>query len=112
MMEQGSVREFRSREEVRQVVSGARDVIPKGDILKEALVQRLEPEEVGCRACGGSGAFALPIDSGGVVIAVVGGAGVDTSSLSQNIIVGNGTGELKVTVGDGALRIVEGDELG
>eukprot|EP00536_Pseudo-nitzschia_multiseries_P015570 jgi/Psemu1/43088/gm1.43088_g len=94
-MEQGSVREFRSREEVRQVVSGARDVIPKGDIVKEALVQRLEPEEVGCRACGGSGAFALPIDSCCVVIAVVGGAGVDTSSLSQNIIVGNGTGELK-----------------
>ena len=92
------------------MVSGAQDVIPKGDIVKEALVQRLESEEVGSRAGGGGGgAFPLPIDSCCVVIAVVGGAGVDTSSLGQNIIVGNGTGQLKVTVGDGATGVVKGD---
>ena len=91
------------------MIHRSRDVIPEGDIFMETLVHGLNPQEVSGRACGGGGAFPLPIDRCCVVIAVVSGSGLDTGSLGKDVIVGNGTSELKVTVGDGAIGVVKGD---
>ena len=51
----------------------------------------------------------MPVDSYCVVIAVVGGSGLDAGSLCKDAIVSDGASELKVTVVDGAIGVVKGD---
>ena len=97
-----------ARAVVSHDVGGARDVVVLGQVSVVPLVEGCQAQEIGSGASGGSGALTMPIQSGCVVREVVDGLLPDVSSLGQDIQLGNGAGQLQVTVGDGARGVVKG----
>ncbi len=82
----------------------------EGDVAVKTLVERLDPEEVCSRARGGGGAFALPEDCCGVVMTIVEGVLTNIGKLAYNVMLGNGAGQFKFTIIDGAGGIGKGDQ--
>ena len=96
-----------TRQQIRHYIIRARNVVPKGDIAKITLVQRLEAEQErsGASSCGG--AFALPIYRRRVVIRIVDGTFRNVGRLCEDIVLCNGTSEFEITVGDIAIGVFE-----
>jgi hypothetical protein len=81
------------------------------EISVEPLVQSPEPQEVRCGAVGCGGSLSLPKDSRGVVVELLGGEFADVGKVGEHILVGDGTSQLQVTIGDGAVWVVEGHKV-
>ena len=76
-----------------------------------ALVEGLNSKEFGQVFRGGGGALvALPVDSGGVVGPRVDGSFMKVKGVDQHILLGNGSCEFQVRVGNGACGMIPGDE--
>jgi hypothetical protein len=82
------------------------------DVSMMTLMEGLGAEEVGGGACRGSGAFALPEQSGSVVGLGKDGAFADVETLGGRLVVEEATSEFEVAVGDGAMWVAPTDKVG
>ena len=95
------------------IIVGARDhVEQEGEVTVVALMEGQEPKKVGAGAVCGDRATAMPCDGGDVVAHhgmcggfAAGGVGGD------DILVQDGSGELKIAVDERAAGVDIGDEL-
>ena len=93
-------------------VISARDVEQEGEVPVEALVEGGEPKKVGAGAVGSDRAAAVPGDGGDVVAHGVGGGFTAGGVGGDDILVQDGAGEFEVAVGERAVGVGIGDELG
>ncbi len=96
---------------VRHHVGVARDVGKPRKVTIVALVDGLEPEQVGRNASGGGGAFLLPGKGRSVVRERVNCALAAVHVVDEHIVVRDGAGELEIRIGDRARRIAAADNL-
>ena len=71
-------------------------------------MQGLQSQKVGSRACSGCGTFAIPDDSGTIVMSRSKGELGYAMMSSNQVVMGYCSHKLKVTVGDGPFGIGEG----
>ena len=64
------------------------------------LMERLEPKEVGGRAEGRRGAFALPKHGGDIIVAIMCRFFANIRCLGEDVVVGDGASKFQITVGD------------
>lgn len=74
-------------------------------------MQRLQPKETCCRACGSGGSFCLPRDSWGVVRESVVGPFGHVCGLDSDVLLHNDAGQFQITVSDVAFWIGKRDEI-
>jgi hypothetical protein len=96
---------------VCQFVGRAGDVSEDVMVTVLPLVQACVSEQVGSRARGGGGVFRLPADRWDVVAQSGEGAMAAVELVHRDGGLAQGTGKLQITIGDGALGVVEGDEV-
>jgi hypothetical protein len=82
------------------------------DVSMMTLMEGLSSEEVGGSAGRGSGAFALPEQSGSIVCLGEDCAFSDVEALGCRLVVEEATSEFEVAVGDGAVWVAPTDKVG
>ena len=92
-------------------VSIAGNVVKLRFVAEMSLMDGRELEKVGSWSNGSGASFLSPGDSRGVVAKAAGRNMSNWNSRGQDVVTGDCTGKFQVAVGDGALRIVEGDEV-
>jgi hypothetical protein len=75
-----------------------------------ALMEARKTEKVHHWTGGGGGAFAVPDGCRDVVAKACGGTLTAVDFLDRDVLVGNGSREFKIGIGDGALGIARGDQ--
>lgn len=88
------------------------DVGVLGEVSMCSLVQGLEAQKIGCRSRGGGRPFGLPAHGWGVVGQGCSGAFSHVHEVGDDVVMGDGAGQLEVRVGDGTRGIFPGDYLG
>jgi hypothetical protein len=77
-------------------IGGAGNIVRLGQIAVVALVDAVEPEEVGCGAGGGGGVFVVPGYHGDVVAKDTDGVAAAVHLLGENILVCQQSSKLQV----------------
>jgi hypothetical protein len=75
-----------------------------------ALMEAQKTKKVRRWTGGSAGVFAVPDDRRDVVAKACGGTLTAVDFLDQDVLVGNGSRDFKVGIGDGALGIARGDQ--
>ena len=87
------------------------DVLADGVVAVGPLMQGKQTQEVGSGVVGGRRATMLPVDSGLVVTKSYNCVAPGGVEVGQQVQVGNMPCQLQMRVGDGALRLIAGDQL-
>jgi hypothetical protein len=87
-------------------------VIIMDEVAVVALVEATEAEEVGGGIAGGDGAFGCTTDGRGIVVQDGESALTCVEGLSEDVLMCEHAGELKIAHGEVARGVVVGDEMG